>query len=227
MARPEEPLYYKIGEAAARVGVPSHVIRFWTRSFPQINPSRLKGRHRLYSSGDVRLFVEIKRLLYEERFTIEGARRRLTETPPPKSFGRDLAARLDSSAFKATDDLSGPLGEEASSLESIGPAEEKSGPEAMDPAAKGKAKSPARKSPAAKSPARKSPSPKDPARKIGASPAPDAALRDNQLLANIKRELMELRELLTGLPASPKAVREALKMGPGNLDGAKNAGEGS
>jgi DNA-binding transcriptional MerR regulator len=80
MVQTEEPLFFKIGDAAARVGVESHVLRFWTKEFPQIKPSRLRGRHRLYSSADLRLFQEIKRLLYEERFTIEGARKRLAET---------------------------------------------------------------------------------------------------------------------------------------------------
>ncbi|MDR1578394.1 MAG: MerR family transcriptional regulator [Deltaproteobacteria bacterium] len=77
MGQPREPLFFKIGEAAARVGVTGHVLRFWTKEFPQIQPQRLRGRHRLYSSEDIRLFLEIKRLLYEERFTIEGARKHL------------------------------------------------------------------------------------------------------------------------------------------------------
>jgi DNA-binding transcriptional MerR regulator len=81
VSQPVEPLFFKIGEAAARVGVEPHVLRFWTREFPQIQPSRLKGRHRLYSAGDIQLLKEIKRLLYEERFTIEGARKRLEEGP--------------------------------------------------------------------------------------------------------------------------------------------------
>ncbi|MDR1607178.1 MAG: MerR family transcriptional regulator [Deltaproteobacteria bacterium] len=76
-----EPLFFKIGEAAERVGVTSQVIRFWTKEFPIIEPQRLRGRHRLYSKEDVRLFQEIKRLLYEERFTIEGARKRLARGP--------------------------------------------------------------------------------------------------------------------------------------------------
>jgi DNA-binding transcriptional MerR regulator len=73
-------LFFKIGEAAARVGVTCPVLRFWTKEFPQIQPTRLKGRHRLYSSEDIKLFQEIKRLLHEERFTIEGARKRLSES---------------------------------------------------------------------------------------------------------------------------------------------------
>ncbi|MDR1086426.1 MAG: MerR family transcriptional regulator [Deltaproteobacteria bacterium] len=79
MAPEEEPLFFKIGEAAARVGVPSHVLRFWTKEFPQLEPARIGGRHRLYRAGDLKVFLAIKRLLYEERFTIEGARKRLAE----------------------------------------------------------------------------------------------------------------------------------------------------
>jgi DNA-binding transcriptional MerR regulator len=87
---PPGPLFFKIGEAAARVGVTSHVLRYWAKEFPQIQPSRVGGHHRLFRAEDIRIFLEIKHLLYEERFTIEGARKRLEELsspaqPPPVS----------------------------------------------------------------------------------------------------------------------------------------------
>ncbi|MDR1395481.1 MAG: MerR family transcriptional regulator [Deltaproteobacteria bacterium] len=75
----EEPLFFKIGEAASRVGVSSSMIRSWTKEFPQIQACRVGGRHRLFRAEDIRLFLEIKRLLQEERFTVEGARRKLAE----------------------------------------------------------------------------------------------------------------------------------------------------
>lgn len=82
-----EKLFFKIGEAADLVGVESHVLRFWESEFPQIKPSRVGSRQRLYRQKDIETFQQIKHLLYEERFTIEGTRKRLTKSgsiqPPP------------------------------------------------------------------------------------------------------------------------------------------------
>jgi DNA-binding transcriptional MerR regulator len=127
MGRPDEPLFYKIGDAAARVGVETHVLRFWTREFPQIQPSRLKGRHRLYSFEDVRLFQEIRRLLYEERFTIEGARKRLAEEPfkaATSSSAQSAPAALATPAAPA--DSPDPAPAESSKSTAPDPAEGKS-----------------------------------------------------------------------------------------------------
>lgn len=81
-----EKLLFKIGEAAEIVGVESHVLRFWESEFPQIKPNRVGSRQRLYRQQDIETFQRIKYLLYEERFTIEGTRKRLTkpETVPER-----------------------------------------------------------------------------------------------------------------------------------------------
>ena len=75
---PEIPdkLYFKIGEVSRIVGVPQYVLRYWETEFPRLAPVKSSGRgHRLYRRKDVELLLEVKRLLYEKRFTIEGARK--------------------------------------------------------------------------------------------------------------------------------------------------------
>ena len=79
---PELPdkLYFKIGEVARIVGVKPYVLRYWETEFPMIRPGKTRSRHRLYRRRDVEALLEIKRLLHNERYTIEGAKRRL-KTP--------------------------------------------------------------------------------------------------------------------------------------------------
>jgi DNA-binding transcriptional MerR regulator len=76
---PELPdkLYFKIGEVAKIVGVKPYVLRYWETEFPTIRPGKTRSRHRLYRRRDVEALLEIKRLLHNERYTIEGAKRHL------------------------------------------------------------------------------------------------------------------------------------------------------
>jgi DNA-binding transcriptional MerR regulator len=78
-AGPELPdrLYFKIGEVAKIVGVKPYVLRYWETEFSMIRPGKTRSKHRLYRRRDVETLLEIKRLLHTERFTIEGAKRRL------------------------------------------------------------------------------------------------------------------------------------------------------
>ena len=89
---PELPdkLYFKIGEVARIVGVKPYVLRYWETEFAIIRPGKTRSRHRLYRRRDVEALLEIKRLLHQERYTIEGAKKHLkgpskagaTETRP-------------------------------------------------------------------------------------------------------------------------------------------------
>ena len=84
---PEIPdkLYFRIGEVSRLVGVPQYVLRFWEKEFPALSPKKSGKGHRLYRRKDVELFLEVKRLLYEKRFTIEGARKFLESKPKSQS----------------------------------------------------------------------------------------------------------------------------------------------
>ena len=66
--------YYRIREVSAVVGVPTYVLRFWERQFPEIRPQRTGSGHRLYRPQDVELILKIKQLLHEQHYTIAGAR---------------------------------------------------------------------------------------------------------------------------------------------------------
>jgi len=80
MGAPEIPdkLYFRIGEVSAILGVKPYVVRFWESEFG-LAPAKNSSRHRVYRRRDIETLLEIRRLLYEERFTIEGARRKLRE----------------------------------------------------------------------------------------------------------------------------------------------------
>src|SRR5215469_16756206 len=78
-----DKLYFRIGEVARLAGIKPYVLRFWESEFPTLGPRKSGTGHRLYRRKDVELVLEIKRLLYEKRFTIEGARKFLdTRTKP-------------------------------------------------------------------------------------------------------------------------------------------------
>jgi DNA-binding transcriptional MerR regulator len=70
-------LYYKIGDVCEIVGVEGHVLRFWESEFPELAPPKNKGGQRTYRPKDIELLLRIKKLLYEDRFTIAGARMQL------------------------------------------------------------------------------------------------------------------------------------------------------
>ena len=79
---PEIPdkLYFRIGEVAGLLGVETYVLRYWETEFPTLAPKKSGTGHRLYRRKDVELLLKIKHLLYEKRFTIEGARQWLQDS---------------------------------------------------------------------------------------------------------------------------------------------------
>jgi len=92
-ASPEIPdkLYFKIGEVSELLGVEPYVLRYWETEFPVLSPKKSGTGHRLYRRKDVELLLRIKHLLYEKRFTIEGARQSLqteAKAPKPKALKR-------------------------------------------------------------------------------------------------------------------------------------------
>lgn len=75
-----EKLYFKIGEVSQFTGVEPHVLRYWESEFKIVTPIRTNSKQRLYRRKDLELILEIKKLLYEEKFTIAGAKKRLQRT---------------------------------------------------------------------------------------------------------------------------------------------------
>jgi DNA-binding transcriptional MerR regulator len=70
--------YFTIGEVSDLCGVKPHVLRYWEQEFPQLKPVKRRGNRRYYQRRDVLLIRQIRSLLYDEGFTITGARQRLT-----------------------------------------------------------------------------------------------------------------------------------------------------
>ncbi|MGE5647723.1 MAG: MerR family transcriptional regulator [Acidobacteriota bacterium] len=78
-----EKLYFRIGEVSRLVGVAPYVLRYWETEFPALAPKKSGAGHRFYRRKDVELLLQIKQLLYEKRFTIEGARKHLGAAVKP------------------------------------------------------------------------------------------------------------------------------------------------
>jgi DNA-binding transcriptional MerR regulator len=87
-----EKLYFRIGEVSRLVGVQPYVLRYWETEFPALAPRKSGAGHRFYRRKDVELLLQIKQLLYEKRFTIEGARRHLESQTRTSRRARAAAA---------------------------------------------------------------------------------------------------------------------------------------
>lgn len=79
-----DKLYFKVGEVSAIAQVPAYVLRFWESEFKKINPKRSPSGQRMYTKKDVDLILQIKYLLYEKKFTIQGAKQFLKTKPAEK-----------------------------------------------------------------------------------------------------------------------------------------------
>ena len=90
-------LYFKIGEVSTITGVEPYVLRYWESEFKAIKPSRTQSKQRIYRRKDVELILEIKKILYEEKFTIAGARKRLqaVKSQDKKQLNFDFTAKKD------------------------------------------------------------------------------------------------------------------------------------
>ena len=72
-----DKLYFRIGEVSDLVGVEPYVLRYWETEFPAVGPKKSDTGHRMYRRKEVELLLKIKYLLYDRKFTIEGARQYL------------------------------------------------------------------------------------------------------------------------------------------------------
>ena len=78
--RPVAPKeYYSISEVCDLVGLRPHVLRYWETQFPLLNPSKNRSGNRVYQRKEIKLILFVKQLLYEEKYTVEGAKQRLEQ----------------------------------------------------------------------------------------------------------------------------------------------------
>ena len=76
-ARVQKRLYYKIGEACKALGIQPYVLRYWETEFPALAPSKSRSGQRVYNEKEIGIIRRIKELLYDEMFTIAGAKKKL------------------------------------------------------------------------------------------------------------------------------------------------------
>ncbi|HAG72150.1 MAG TPA: MerR family transcriptional regulator [Gammaproteobacteria bacterium] len=88
--------YFTIGEVGELCTVKPHVLRYWEAEFPQLKPVKRRGNRRYYQRQDVILIRQIKSLLYEQGYTIGGARQKMTESP-----GDVAASSINASEIKS------------------------------------------------------------------------------------------------------------------------------
>lgn len=78
-----DKLYFRIGEVARLTEIQPYILRYWESEFPLLQPKKSGTGQRLYRKRDIEIIVKIKELLYDQRYTIAGARRRLQEEAGP------------------------------------------------------------------------------------------------------------------------------------------------
>ena len=103
-----EKIYFKIGEVCELVGVQAHVLRYWETEFPMLSPQKNKSGQRSYRRRDVETALRVKQLLYNEMFTIAGARKKLQLEAREGSKSKAAPAPVPSPTPKASDNIQAP-----------------------------------------------------------------------------------------------------------------------
>ncbi len=186
--RVQKRLYYKIGEACKELGIQPYVLRYWETEFPALAPNKSRSGQRVYSEKELEIIRRIKQLLYEEGYTIAGAKKKLETELANGSLEMDAAEPGETPETADVEAPEAPL-------------------EAVAPAAPARA---ARKTRAA------APKPEIQPSLPGALPGEgpeergaveldtDAAQRLQRLRSGIEKALQETREILALLgPSSP------------------------
>ncbi|MEX0890684.1 MAG: MerR family transcriptional regulator [Gemmatimonadota bacterium] len=108
MSRDQQPVprpvapreYYSIGEACELTGLEAHVLRYWEQKFPELSPSKNRSGNRVYQRKEIRLILLVKRLLYDDKYTIEGARARLEEIRRGGTLDNEGREALDAETLR-------------------------------------------------------------------------------------------------------------------------------
>ena len=107
-----DKLYFKIGEVSEIIGVEPYVLRYWETEFPALKPTKSRSQQRMYRKRDVELLIEIKRLLYDEMYTIAGAKKQLTKSgdkSPSSQLNLELPEPRDSELLRKVEKELGDL----------------------------------------------------------------------------------------------------------------------
>jgi len=88
--KPIQKLYYSIAEVSKITSLKPHVLRYWETEFDELRPSKNRAGNRIYRLNDIKLIFLIKKLLYEDKFTIEGTRKKMEMFRKTKSSQLDM-----------------------------------------------------------------------------------------------------------------------------------------
>src|SRR5215217_955442 len=109
MSRPAvaipEKLFFKIGEVCELAGIQAHVLRYWESEFPTLAPQKNRAGQRTYRKRDVEMVLRIKELLYEDQYTIAGAKKRLTNELRGASKLKVVTPEMSAQASQAAPQL--------------------------------------------------------------------------------------------------------------------------
>jgi DNA-binding transcriptional MerR regulator len=108
-----DKLFFKIGEVSEITGLESYILRYWESEFPILKPTKNKAGQRLYTKDNIDLVLKIKSLLYDEKYTIDGARKFLNDRK------RELDQDIEQDSVIREKRLKNCLEEVKSELESI------------------------------------------------------------------------------------------------------------
>ena len=102
-------LYYSISEVSKITGLEQYVLRYWESEFEQLGPAKNRAGNRIYTNRDIKLILFIKKLLRDERYTIEGAKQVLKNYTPESESGEQLELIANGSPDTQTSQLVPPL----------------------------------------------------------------------------------------------------------------------
>jgi DNA-binding transcriptional MerR regulator len=93
--RPRRRAFYSIGEVCAMIGVKPHVVRYWESQFEELSPAKNRSGNRVYQTNEIELIALIHRLVHDERYTVEGAKRRVAELRAAGAAGMASSQALE------------------------------------------------------------------------------------------------------------------------------------
>src|SRR5436309_15199428 len=110
LSRIPEKLFFKIGEVCELIKVQPHVLRYWETEFPMLAPQKNRAGQRVYRRKDVEMVLRIRNLLYDEKFTIAGARKKISEemrkggAPRVKVLSSDRSSAVEHSSPESVEE---------------------------------------------------------------------------------------------------------------------------
>ncbi len=93
--KPIQKLYYSIAEVSKITSLKPHILRYWETEFDELRPTKNRAGNRIYRLNDIKLIFQIKKLLYEDKFTIDGTRKRLSAYKKSKSSQIDMPFQVN------------------------------------------------------------------------------------------------------------------------------------